>query len=249
MKDLSNRRVIVTGAGGGLGEAIAIACARKGADLILSDFNEVTLQRTFERVEAATGAKPGTHLCDLSDPASIADFGKAVEGPVHGLINNGAIATGMGGIGFEDIEIEAWDRLMQVNVRGTWLMIRAFAPHLRDSGSGRIVNLASDTALWGAQNLMSYISSKGAVMAMTRGMARELGPDNVGVVAIAPGILKTESTEYVPEARHQLYESGRAVPGPQGTEEAAAVAAFLVSEPAITLTGQTLPVDHGFVFN
>jgi NAD(P)-dependent dehydrogenase (short-subunit alcohol dehydrogenase family) len=90
---------------------------------------------------------------------------------------------------------------------------------LRASGSGRVVNVASDTALWGAPNLMSYVASKGAVMAMTRSLARELGPDRVGVTAVAPGILTTESTEYVPEARHRFYAEGRAVPGPQGPEE------------------------------
>ncbi len=88
---------------------------------------------------------------------------------------------------------------------------------LRASGSGRVVNVASDTALWGAPRLMSYVASKGAVIAMTRSLARELGPDRIGVTAVAPGILTTHSTDYVPEARHRLYSEGRAVPGPQAT--------------------------------
>jgi NAD(P)-dependent dehydrogenase (short-subunit alcohol dehydrogenase family) len=248
MSALQGRRVVVTGAGGGLGRAIALACAGAGAELILSDLAEGPLEETRDAVTAA-GGRAEARVMDLADPASIAAFGEALEGPVHGLVNNGAIATGIGGIGFEEIEIESWDRVMAVNVRGTWLAIRALAPALRAAGTGRIVNLASDTALWGAPNLMSYISSKGAVIAMTRGLARELGPDGIGVTAIAPGILKTPSTEYVPEARHQLYETQRAVPGPQGTGEVAEVAAFLLTEAAITLTGQLLPVDHGFVFN
>lgn len=249
MSMLAGRRVVVTGAGGGgLGRQLALTCARAGANLILSDIAESGLRETAEAVRAGGGTAE-TKVMDLSDPDSIADFGRTLEGPLHGLINNGAIATGIGGVGFEDIAAESWDRVMTVNVRGTWLLIRALAPLLRASGSGRIVNLASDTALWGAPNLLSYISSKGAIMAMTRGLARELGPDRVGVAAIAPGILTTPSTEYVPEARHRLYETQRAVPGPQGTEEVADVAAYLLTEAAITLTGQTLPVDHGFVFN
>lgn len=248
MTDLTGRRIVITGAAGGLGRAIAQACAASGADLVLSDLNADGLAETAAQLGKHAG-QIECHTMDLSDPDSIAGFAAAVGGPVHGLINNGAIATGIGGIGFEEVPIDSFDQVMTVNVRGTWLMIRAFAPALRASGSGRVVNLASDTALWGAPNLVSYISSKGAVMAMTRGLARELGPDKVGVTAIAPGILTTPSTEYVPEARHTLYETGRAVPGPQGTGEVAEVAAFLCSEPAITLTGQTLPVDHGFVFN
>jgi NAD(P)-dependent dehydrogenase (short-subunit alcohol dehydrogenase family) len=164
------------------------------------------------------------------------------------LFNNGAIATGIGGIGFEDVDIETWDRVMEVNVRGTWLMTRAAAPALRASGSGRIVNVASDTALWGAPNLMSYVASKGAVISMTRALARELGADGIGVTAIAPGILTTESTEYVPKARHDQYGMGRAVPGPQPPEDVAGIVAFLLSEAALTLTGQVLPVNRGFVF-
>jgi NAD(P)-dependent dehydrogenase (short-subunit alcohol dehydrogenase family) len=112
---------------------------------------------------------------DLRDPASVAALGAGLDGPLHGLVNNGAIATGIGGIGFEDVDIDTWDRVMEVNVRGTWLMTRAAAPALRASGSGRIVNVASDTALWGAPNLMSYVASKGAVISMTRALARELG--------------------------------------------------------------------------
>ncbi len=120
-----------------------------------------------------------------------------------------AIATGIGGFEFDEIDIKTWDRVMQVNVRGTWLMIKAFVPLLARSENGRIVNLASDTALWGAPRLLSYVTSKGAVMAMTRSLARELGErSRIGVTAIAPGILRNEATEYVPKERHALYENG-----------------------------------------
>src|SRR5690606_33791882 len=171
------------------------------------------------------------------------------NGVLHGLVNNGAITTGIGGVPYDEIAIDSWDRVMTVNVRGTWLMTRAAAPALKASGSGRIVNVASDTALWGAPRLMSYVASKGAVMAMTRSLARELGPDRIGVTAVAPGILTTESTDYVPEARHRLYAEGRAVPGPQAPGEITDVVAFLLSEGALSLTGQVLPVNNGFVFN
>lgn len=239
---LGGRHILVTGAARGLGEVIARHLAEEGARLTLADILE-------EEGRALASELSATYRpVDLRDPASIAALGAGLDGPLHGLLNNGAIATGIGGIGFEEIDIETWDRVMEVNVRGTWLMTRAAAPALRASGSGRIVNVASDTALWGAPNLLSYVASKGAVISMTRSLARELGPDGIGVTAIAPGILTTQSTEYVPKARHDQYGEGRAVPGPQPPEDVAGTVAFLLGPSALTLTGQVLPVNRGFVF-
>ena len=241
---LTGRTILITGAARGLGREIARTCAEAGARLVLADIDPAC---------AETAAELGARFVpvDLGAPDSIAalaeDIG-AQEGVLHGLCNNAAIATNVGGMGFEEIELDLWDRVQRVNVRGTWLMIRACAPMLRASGSGRVVNVASDTALWGAPRLLSYTASKGAVIAMTRSLSRELGPDRVGVTCVAPGILTTESTDYVPEARHRLYAEGRAVPGPQAAEEVTGTIAFLLSEPALTLTGQVLPVNNGFVF-
>lgn len=243
---LQGRHILVTGAARGLGADIARRLAGEGARLILADIAEDEGRAT------ATDLGAEFRPVDLGDPASVAALGHEVAaltgGTLHGLVNNGAIATGIGGIPFDAIEIESWDRVQRVNVRGTWLMVRATAPMLRACGSGRIVNVASDTAIWGAPNLMSYVASKGAVMAMTRSLARELGPDRVGVTCVAPGILTTPSTDYVPEARHRLYNEGRAVPGPQSADEITEVIAFLLTEGALTLTGQVLPVNNGFVF-
>ncbi|EIM71730.1 3-ketoacyl-(acyl-carrier-protein) reductase [Nitratireductor aquibiodomus RA22] len=243
---VEGRTILVTGAAHGLGAEIARHLAKNGARLVLADIAE----EEGRAIADECGAR--FISVDLADPASIQAVGQNLaeqDGVLHGLVNNGAIATGIGGIPFEEIDIDSWDRVMQVNVRGTWLMTRAVTPLLKASGSGRIVNVASDTALWGAPRLMSYVASKGALMAMTRSLARELGPNRVGVTAIAPGILTTESTGYVPEARHRLYAEGRAVPGAQGPGEITEIVAFLLGEGALTLTGQTLPVNNGFVFN
>jgi NAD(P)-dependent dehydrogenase (short-subunit alcohol dehydrogenase family) len=244
---LSGRTILLTGAARGLGAEIARNLTSHGCRLIVADIAEEEGRATAEAVGATF------FRVNLGDPDSIAalaqEVGKASGGVLHGLVNNAAIATGIGGIPFDEIEIQSWDRVMAVNVRGTWLMTRAAAPLLKASGSGRVVNVASDTALWGAPRLLSYVASKGAVIAMTRSLARELGPDRIGVTVVAPGILTTESTDYVPEARHRLYGEGRAVPGPQGPHEITDVIAFLLTEGALTLTGQTLPVNNGFVFN
>lgn len=247
---LDGRNIMVTGAARGLGRLIALACAASGATVIVADIEPEGGRETVALIAAEGGSARFVTL-DLADPASIAaleDDIAAHEDCLHGLVNNGAIATGIGGKRFDEIDIETWDRVMNVNIRSVWLMVRACAPLLVRSGSGRVVNLASDTALWGAPNLLSYVASKGAVMAMTRSLARELGPDGVGVTAVAPGILTTESTEYVPAERHAHYADHSAVPGPQPPEDVVGTIAFLLSESALTLSGQVLPTNRGFVF-
>jgi NAD(P)-dependent dehydrogenase (short-subunit alcohol dehydrogenase family) len=247
---LDGRTIVVTGAARGVGRAIALACARHGAKLVLTDVLDELGRRTSAEL-AATGAAVRFVPVDLSDPASIqalADDIRAEEGRIDGLVNNAAIATNVGGKTFDEVDIELWDRVMRVNVRGTWLVTRALVPLFGEGGGGRIVNLASDTALWGAPRLLAYVASKGAVISMTRSLARELGPRGIGVTAVAPGILRNEATEYVPAERHRMYESGRAVPGPQLPEDIVEVVAFLLTPGALALTGQVLPVNAGFVF-
>ena len=183
--------------------------------------------------------------------SSIAAFARDIaerEREVHGLVNNAAIATDVGGKAFDEIDLDLWDRVMRVNVRGTWLVTRALAPLFAQGGQGRIVNIASDTALWGAPRLLAYVASKGAVISMTRSLARELGPRGIGVTVVAPGILRCEATEYVPAERHRYYETGRAVPGAQHPEDIVDTVVFLLTPGALALTGQVLPVDAGFVF-
>jgi NAD(P)-dependent dehydrogenase (short-subunit alcohol dehydrogenase family) len=246
---LAGRTIVVTGAARGVGRAIARACAKAGASLVLGDVLEDAGRSVADELAAMTEAR--FVPLDLANPDSIAAFARDVggrEGEVHGLVNNAAIATNVGGMGFEEIELELWDRVMQVNVRGTWLVIRALAPLFAAGGQGRIVNVASDTALWGAPRLLAYVASKGAVIAMTRSLARELGPRGIGVTVIAPGILRCEATDYVPAERHRLYENGRAVPGPQHPEDIVETVVFLLTPAALALTGQVLPLDAGFVF-
>jgi len=188
---------------------------------------------------------------DLSDAASIragVAQAAAAMGGMDGLINNAAI-TNSGGKTMDQLEAEMWDRVMDVNVRGTWQATVAATPHLAASGSGRVVNLASDTAMWGAPRLMAYIASKGAVIAMTRGMARELGVQGITVNTIAPGLTLVEATEYVPAERHDYYLKGRAVQRPQVPEDVTAAALFLMTRASGFITGQLLPVNGGFVMN
>lgn len=173
----------------------------------------------------------------------------AENGPLHGLVNNAAIATGVGGETLMDYDLDLWDRVMTVNVRGSWLMTRAAVPLLAASGSGRIVNLASDTALWGAPKLMAYVASKGAVVSMTRSMARELGERSICVNAVAPGLTHCEATEYVPQERYDFYAEGRALKREQQPDDVDGTILYLLSDWSKFVTGQLIPVNGGFVFN
>ncbi len=250
---LEGRIVVVTGAARGLGEAFARACASDGAKaIVIADILEKEGEAVASALRAA-GHDARFHALDIGEPSSIDAFAAWLVqefGHVDGLVNNAAIATGIGGKTFEEIDIETWDRVMRVNVRGTWLMIKALAPLLRKSQlGGRIVNLASDTALWGAPRLLHYTSSKGAIISMTRSLARELGQDNIAINAIAPGLVLVEATEYVPKERHDLYVSGRAMQRQQHPEDVTGVVTWLVGQGAGFVTGQVVPVNGGFVFN
>ena len=244
---LAGRRVLVTGGARGLGEAFARALLAAGARVVISD--------VLHDRGAALAAELGPDLhylpMDLSDPAAIragVDAAAQWLGGLDGLVNNGAI-TNSGGKDMADLSVATWDQVMAVNVRGTWLATVAAQPHLAASGSGRVVNIASDTALWGAPRLMAYVASKGAVMAMTRSMARELGPQGITVNAVAPGLTQGESTEYVPQARHDHYRNGRAIEHAQQADDITPAVLFLLSKGSGYITGQVLPVNGGFVMS
>lgn len=250
---LADRIIVVTGAGRGLGRAFAEACAAAGAaTVVVADLNAEWGEATAAALRT-TGADAVFLPVDLADPDSVAAFGQALAqryDRIDGLVNNAAIATGIGGKTFEEIDIATWDRVMTVNVRGTWLVVKALASLLRRSAlGGRIVNLASDTALWGAPRLLHYVSSKGAVISMTRSLARELGPDRIAVNAIAPGLVLVEATEYVPKDRKRQYVEGRAMQRAQLPDDVVGAAVYLLGNGAGFVTGQLLPVNGGFVFN
>ncbi len=245
---LAGKRIVVTGAGRGLGADFAEGLARQGARVVMCDILAGELAECARRL-TASGYEIESYPIDLADPAAIEAAFNAIgeQGAIDGLVNNAALATGVGGKDMMEYDPDLWDRVMQVNVKGTWLTTRAAVPLLREGGS--IVNVASDTALWGAPRLMAYVASKGAVIAMTRSMARELGERRIRVNAIAPGLTRVEATEYVPVERHQLYENGRALAGAQHPQDVTGSVVWLLSSLSGFVTGQLLPINGGFVFN
>lgn len=249
MQDLqmAGRKILITGAARGLGESFARALVAAGARVALSDVLHDRGQALARELGGAARYVP----LDLADPSSIhAGVAEASTqlGGLDGLINNGAI-TNSGGVPAEEIPVEVWDRVMAVNVRGAWLAAVAARPFLAASGSGRIVNIASDTALWGAPRLLAYVTSKGALIAMTRTLAREFGADGITVNAVAPGLTLGEATEYIAAERHAQYVQGRAIARAQVPADVTAAVSFLLAHGSGFVTGQLLPVNGGFVMS
>lgn len=247
---LAGKRIVVTGAARGLGRSFAVAIAQAGASVVMCDILAQELQDSAASLREQ-GAQVATQTIDLASPPSITEAFRNIAqgGAIDGLVNNAALATGVGGKTMMEYDIDLWDKVMQVNVRGTWLVSQAAVPLLAQTPHAKIVNVASDTALWGAPRLMAYVASKGAIISMTRSMARELGPQGICVNAIAPGLTRVEATEYVPAERHQLYEQGRALAGAQHPDDVTGSVLYLLSPLADFVTGQLLPVNGGFVFN
>ncbi|MEU2590119.1 SDR family oxidoreductase [Streptomyces albidoflavus] len=242
--------VVVTGAGRGLGLATARRVGADGHRVVLAELDPA---RGEEAADSLRRDGLDAHFvpCDVADPGSVAAMAEATAalGPVHGLVNNAGLADAVGGKYFHEIDVATWDRIMTVNARGPWLAARALLPHLLAGGGGRIVNVASDAALYGSPRLAHYIASKGALIALTRAMARETGEQGVTVNAVAPGLTESESAERIPAERHELYRLNRAIPRPQRPDDLTGLIAFLIGEESRYITGQTFAVNGGFTMH
>ena len=245
---LHGRRVVVTGAGRGLGEAIAQAIAANGGHVVVAELRPERADRVVDEIRAAGGSAE-SHTVDVSDQASVAELARTLDGgePIWGLVNNAGLADAVRGKTFWDITPDEWDRIQATNSRGPWLVSRALVGMMLASGEGRIVNIASDAALYGSPRLAHYIASKGALIALTRAMARELGDHGISVNAVAPGLTEGPSAEQIPAERHDLYAANRAISRPQQPSDMTGAVTFLLSDDAAYITGQTIVVDGGFV--
>lgn len=244
------RTVVVTGAGRGLGLAAARRIGADGYRVVIAELDERSGKQAADDLRA-DGITADFHPLDVADPHSVDALAATLAGDgttLHGLVNNAGLANAVGGKPFHEIDVEAWDRIMTVNARGPWLVARALLP-LMKAGGGRIVNLASDAALYGSPRLAHYIASKGAVISLTRAMARETGDLGITVNAVAPGLTEGESSVDIPAERHELYRLNRAISRPQQPADLVGLIAFLVGDESGYITGQTFAVNGGFTMH
>ncbi|EAQ05492.1 SDR family NAD(P)-dependent oxidoreductase [Yoonia vestfoldensis] len=248
---LKDKRVLVTGAAGGLGRAFAEGFAAAGARVIVADLNELGAQETVRAIKAAGGQAHAAKVdvTNAQSCAALADFAQKTLGGLDVLINNAAIYAGLERKTFTDIDEAVWDKVMAVNVKGVWQMTRAVTPLMKTAGAGAIVNVASATVFSGSPQWMHYVASKGAVIAMTRALARELGDDNIRANVIAPGFTLTEaSLDLIADAENYGVTRG-ALKRSADAKDMVGTALYLASDLAGFVTGQTLIVDGGRQFN
>ena len=248
--DLNGKRVVITGAAGGLGRAFAEGFAKAGAEILVADINAEGCAETVDLIKAAGGVAVATTV-DVTNGESCAALASTAQTALGGadiLVNNAAIYAGLERRSLEDIDETVWDKVMAVNVKGVWQVSRAFTPLMRGSG-GAIVNVSSATVFSGSPQWLHYVASKGAVIAMSRAMARELGDDNIRVNVLAPGFTLTEASLGLMEDAASYGVTRGALKRAAGTDDMVGGALYLASSLAGFVTGQTLIVDGGRQFN
>ncbi len=244
---LDQRTIIVTGAATGIGQAFAVQCASQGANVVVADMNAA--DETVAAVEAA-GGKALAVKVDVADQGSVDAMAAAAMarfGRIDGLINNAAYFREVKLTPFEEIDPVIWDRIFQVNVKGVWNCCKAVMPAMRAQNSGAIVNIASVVAVAGQPGYLHYVASKGAVLSMTKGLAKECGASNVRVNVIAPGFVLTDATKNRPVEWQQSFLKARAIAREQRPDDLVGTAVYLLSDLSAFVSGQTIVVDGGHI--
>jgi len=250
MRTLEGAVAIVTGGAYSIGRAFSEALAGAGANLVIADI------RDGSDVAAAIGKAHNVSAVyqrtDVSNEANVKELAAMVEQRFGGadiLVNNAALFAELPKVDFREIPVETFDRVMAVNVRGPFLMAKHIAPLMARRGRGKIINIASGTAYKGQRNLAAYVTSKGAVVSMTKALARDLGADNINVNSIAPGFTESASVNDNPHQKVNADATvkSRALQRIQLPEDLVGALVFLASPASDFVTGQTITVDGGSI--
>ena len=244
MGEFEGRVVIVTGGGLGIGQSYCRGFAEAGAHVVVADIDEGAAERIAREVGGLAVQ------VDVSDETSTKAMAKAAHeryGRIDILVNNAGLFTAILPMKpWTEISVEEWDRVMAVNVRGYLLCARAVFPHMKEKGWGRIVNIGSNTALIGVPGFLHYVTSKGAIIGMTRALAREIGESGITVNAVTPGLVSTEGVkEHYSEEMLESRVTARSIKRQQMPEDLVGAVMFLSSDNSGFITGQVLNVDGG----
>jgi NAD(P)-dependent dehydrogenase (short-subunit alcohol dehydrogenase family) len=246
---LSGRRVIITGAGGAIGRTSCLTFAREGARIAAVDIVDDTVRETVELVRAE-GGEAVALVADVADEAqvrSVVESAVASLGGLDGLFANAGIMPHQDR-SVLDADSDVWDLIFNINLRGTANFVKHVAPHLVSAGGGSVVTMSSFLALLGCSNPQdAYTASKGAIAALTRALAVQLGPQNIRVNALAPGPVATPHVEkFFPDESARALRLARFPLGRFGTTaDVAELACFLSSDAASWITGQVVAIDGG----
>ena len=252
MGRLDGRAVIVTGAAQGIGAAYARTLAAEGAKVCVSDITSP--EATVNAIKKAGGTAIGV-TCDITNAAQVRSMVRATEeafGGVQVLVNNGALFGQLPLKKLDQIESDEWDRVMAVNVRGSFECVKAVLPAMRKQRYGKIINIASGTVFKGTPMLLHYVTSKGAIVAFTRAVARECGDEGIRCNCLAPGLTLSESVKNNPvwvESIKSANVATRALKRDMVPEDLLGAVVFLSSADSDFMSGQTIVVDGGSVMH
>jgi len=251
---LKDKVAIITGGGQGIGRIFALRFAEEGANVVIADINLDNAQKVAREIETM-GKRAIPLFTDVSKEESTIEMAKITFdrfGQLDILVNNAAYYYGLKRIPWNSWSIDDWNKLWSVNVVGVWQCVKATVPYMTKQGRGKIINITSSVVYTGQTMVLPYNCSKGAVAAMTRALAKELGQYNINVNSIAPGFTLTDAsnTAYSAEEIEQRKENirnSRIIKRDEQPNDLAGTAVFLASDDSDFITGTSIPVNGGEV--